>query len=177
MEVKREIRGLEKKGEKVEWISVMGYSLGGREFNYPSIAQTSLTDSVAVVARYLIGLLSATPSFFQKHKPYSFTTIATPHLGILKYKSKIWQWVAVKYGHALLGRSGDQLYFSDKFDESADVKVDDGSEDGMDKVERVEKKLKRRLGGRPLLEVMADPEGVFNKALNQFERVDFFANV
>jgi len=56
-----------------------------------------------VVARYLVGLLhSRTPSFFEKHHPVSFSTIATPvslilldfiakiraeeqHLGIPKY--------------------------------------------------------------------------------------------
>jgi len=32
-----------------------------------------------VVARYLVGLLhSRTPSFFEKHHPVSFSTIATP---------------------------------------------------------------------------------------------------
>ena len=37
---------------------------------------TSLT---AVVARFLIGLLaSRSPSFFEKHKPVTFSTIATP---------------------------------------------------------------------------------------------------
>jgi hypothetical protein len=39
-----------------------------------------------VVARYLVGLLEARePSFFDKHVPVSFTTVATPHLGMPHY--------------------------------------------------------------------------------------------
>lgn len=86
--------------------------------------------------------------------------------------------MAVKYGHALLGRSGDQLYFWDRFDDGATTATEgtEGTQVGTDEV-KMDKGLKKTFGGRPLLEVMADPEGVFNKALNQFERVDFFANV
>jgi hypothetical protein len=117
--------------------------------------------AIAVVARYFVGLLLASDrSFFCRHRPVSFSTLATPHLGILKYKNHFWQWVAVKYGHRLLGRSGDQLYYWDRFDdEEGDI-----DEQG------------RKRDRRPLLEVMADPSGLFIKAINRFERISIFAN-
>lgn len=68
--------------------------------------------------------------------------------------------MAVKYGHRLLGRSGDQLYYWDRFDdEEGDI-----DEQG------------RKRDRRPLLEVMADPSGLFIKAINRFERISIFAN-
>lgn len=114
-----------------------------------------------MVARYMVGLLLASdPGFYRRHRPVSFSTFATPHLGILKYKDRFWQWVAVKYGHRLLGRSGDQLYYKDQFDE--------GDEDV-----NVQGYVRDR---RPLLEVMADPDGVFVKAMNRFESISIFSN-
>lgn len=83
-----------------------------------------------VIARYMIGLMhSRDPSFFVKHRPINFTTLASPHVGIMKYRGRFWQWVAVQWGYSLLGRTGDQLYTWDKYSEQDD---------------------------RPLLEVMSD---------------------
>jgi hypothetical protein len=83
-----------------------------------------------VIARYVIGLLhSRDPSFFVKHRPINFTTLASPHVGIMKYRGRFWQWVAVQWGYSLLGRTGDQLYTWDKYSAQDD---------------------------RPLLEVMSD---------------------
>lgn len=61
----------------------MGYSLGGCEFTKPATQPRTLAHLLpvicAVIARYLIALLdSRTPSFFEKHKPVHFSTIATP---------------------------------------------------------------------------------------------------
>jgi hypothetical protein len=70
------------------------------------------------------------PSFFVNHRPLAFTAFAAPHVGIMKYRGRFWQWVAVKWGHRLLGRTGDQLYTWDTFSASDE---------------------------RPLLEVMSDP--------------------
>ncbi|BEI82351.1 hypothetical protein CcaverHIS002_0302190 [Cutaneotrichosporon cavernicola] len=68
-EVDQHIAALEADGRHVARISILGYSLGG------------------LVARYLVGLLAArTPNFFDKITPVSFTTIATPHLGVPRYK-------------------------------------------------------------------------------------------
>ncbi|KAJ9123818.1 hypothetical protein QFC24_003595 [Naganishia onofrii] len=132
-EIEKEVQRIEKDGSSVvKDFSVMGYSVGG------------------LIARYLIGLLhSRDPSFFVKHRPVNFTTLATPHVGIVKYRGKFWQWVAVKWGYSLLGRTGDQLYTWDKYSAQDE---------------------------RPLLEVMSDSEEIFIKALNSFQRIDFFAN-
>lgn len=169
VEVKQKITELEQNGKRIREFSVMGYSLGGRKSEvFTKMSGSTLTLSLSlgiarntVVARYFVGLLAATDrSFFAKHRPLSFSTLATPHLGILKYKNKFWQWVAVKYGHRLLGRSGDQLYFWDRFDDQQG----DVDENGKNR------------DRRPLLEVMADPRGLFIRAINKFERIAIFAN-
>jgi hypothetical protein len=82
-----------------------------------------------VVGRYLAGLLSARTGFFDKIRPVSFSTAATPHLGVLKYGSTL-NTVVHTVGRRLFSRSGQQLYCLDK-DEA--------------------------WGGRALLQVMADP--------------------
>ena len=69
-----------------------------------------------VIARYIIALLHhRNSSFFVAHQPTTFATFATPHVGVLKYRRRFWQWVAVKAGHRLLGRTGDQLYAWDRY--------------------------------------------------------------
>ncbi|KAJ9096808.1 hypothetical protein QFC21_005079 [Naganishia friedmannii] len=132
-EIDKEVGRIEKDGSgAVKEFSVMGYSVGG------------------LIARYLIGLLhSRDASFLIKHRPVNFTTLATPHVGIVKYRGRFWQWVAVQWGYSLLGRTGDQLYTWDKYSEQ---------------------------DARPLLEVMSDADEIFIKALNSFQRIDFFAN-
>ncbi|KAJ9121976.1 hypothetical protein QFC24_004559 [Naganishia onofrii] len=132
-EIDKEVARIEKDGSRVvREFSVMGYSVGG------------------LIARYLIGLLhSRDPSFFAKHRPVNFTTLASPHVGIVKYRGRFWQWVAVQWGYSLLGRTGDQLYTWDKYAAQDD---------------------------RPLLEVMSDADEIFIKALNSFQHIDFYAN-
>jgi hypothetical protein len=67
-----------------------------------------------VVARYLVGLLHArSPSFFDHHKPSSFSTAATPHLGVLKYQTTS-NTLIHTIGRRLFSRSGQQLYCLDK---------------------------------------------------------------
>lgn len=95
----------------VTHFSVMGYSLGG------------------LIARYLIALLhSRSPSFFANITPASFSTIATPHIGIPRYETR-----ASRLKHAvgswMFSRSGQELFCVDKSDKR----------------------------GRSLLEIMADP--------------------
>ncbi|KAK1926452.1 putative serine esterase-domain-containing protein [Papiliotrema laurentii] len=130
-EVDQEIEKIETRGQNVTRFSVTGYSLGG------------------LVARYLVGLLhSRTPSFFEKHKPVSFSTIATPHLGVPRYNTFL-STILIWLGSRLLSRSGEQLYVTDQYSEQ---------------------------DPRPLLEIMADPTLIFSKALGQFERIQIFAN-
>jgi hypothetical protein len=131
-EIEKEVARIEKDGSHVREFSVRGYSVGGREYaSVPTYNELPLTIAYPpVIARYLIGLLhSRDPSFLVKHRPVNFTTLATPHIGIVKYRGRFWQWVAVKWGYSLLGRTGDQLYTWDKYSVQDD---------------------------RPLLEVMSD---------------------
>ncbi|GMK58171.1 hypothetical protein CspeluHIS016_0502030 [Cutaneotrichosporon spelunceum] len=131
-EVDQHIAALEADNRRVARISILGYSLGG------------------LVARYLVGLLAArTPSFFDKVTPVSFTTIATPHLGVPRYNtliSNIVGWL----GARLLSRSGEQVHLVDSYSET---------------------------DPRPLLEVMADPKHVWHQALARFANVHIYANM
>ncbi|ORY27627.1 putative serine esterase-domain-containing protein [Naematelia encephala] len=128
-EVDDEVERLEDQGKEVVAFSVMGYSLGG------------------LIARYLVGILHARqPSFFSRHKPISFSTAATPHLGVLKYGSTM-NTVVHTVGRRLFSRTGRQLYALD-----------------------------REVGGRSLLDVLADPNHIFVQALQLFPRIKIVAN-
>jgi len=136
-----EIEKLEGVGKRVDRISIMGYSLGGRElvvfllvlgllagFCSPLLACTDSTDwtdwtdrcswttqepsLIPVVARYLAGLLSAREGFFKRHRPVSFSTAATPHLGVVRYGSRF-NTLIHTVGRRLFSRSGQQLYCLD----------------------------------------------------------------
>ncbi|WVQ94679.1 hypothetical protein IAU59_001759 [Kwoniella sp. CBS 9459] len=130
-EVDKEIERLQNENKDVIGFSVMGYSLGG------------------LIARYLIGILHARqPSFFARHKPVSFSTAATPHLGVLKYGT-ITNTVVHTVGKRVFSRTGRQIYAQDN---------------------EVE------WNGRGLLEAMADPDQVFIHALRLFPKVMIVAN-
>ena len=92
-----------------------GYSLGG------------------LIGRYLVGVLHQR-KFFETVTPVNFTTVATPHIGLLLYttfRSRMFSTL----GSRLLSRTGEQFYAQDKWSAS----------------------------GRPLLEVMADPGKCFTE--------------
>ncbi|CAK9782749.1 DUF676-domain-containing protein [Cutaneotrichosporon oleaginosum] len=94
-EVDKEIEALERDGRRVAVFSITGYSLGG------------------LIARALVGELNArSPSFFSLHRPASFCTIATPHLGVLRYGSWRSTWVHA-IGQRLFSRTGQQLFCLD----------------------------------------------------------------
>ncbi|ADV24636.1 lipid particle protein [Cryptococcus gattii E566] len=129
-ELDEKVRELEAHGKHVARFSLTGYSLGG------------------LVARYLVGLLhSRSPSFFHRHKPIAFSTIASPHYGIPRYNTLL-STVLCWLGARVMSRSGEQLYVVDKY-----------SDDDP----------------RPLLEIMADPRSVFYHGLEMFERLSLFA--
>lgn len=65
---------------------------------------------------------------FDTITPVNFNTIATPHIGLIRFPS-IWSRTASVLGPKLLSRTGEQFYSVDKWSAK----------------------------GRPLLEVMADP--------------------
>lgn len=134
---------------------VCSYSLGG------------------LVARYVLGLLdSRSPSFFVTAAPCSFTTFASPAIGVPVYSGSRFSRIARAVGGNLLSRTGRQLYERDVFLPSA--RFDPG--DKNEKPAGVRSRAKGRIRGEPLLKVMADPRFSFYRALAKFERFQVFAN-
>ncbi|KAI0819147.1 DUF676-domain-containing protein [Trametes gibbosa] len=127
-EILEEITRLEKEGKKVTRFSVTGYSLGG------------------LVARYLVGVLYQR-DFFTSITPVNFNTVATPHIGLPKYPTKMSSLFAF-LGPKIMSRTGPQFFLVDKWSKN----------------------------GRPLLEVMADPNRLFYQALALFQHVRIYAN-
>ncbi|KAF5383782.1 hypothetical protein D9615_003712 [Tricholomella constricta] len=101
-----------------------------------------------LIARYVIGILRQ-KGFFNKIAPVNFNTIATPHIGLPRYPSFISTFTS-SLGAKLLSRTGEQFYLVDKWSAT----------------------------GRPLIEVMADPDEdrIFQQALRQFEQIRIYAN-
>ncbi|KAJ7722437.1 putative serine esterase-domain-containing protein [Mycena maculata] len=99
-----------------------------------------------LVARYVIGVLRQR-GFFENVAPVNFNTIATPHIGLPRYPS-FFSSVTSFLGPKLLSRTGEQFYCADKWSAK----------------------------GRPLLEVMADPDRIFYQALAAFETIRIYAN-
>ncbi|KAF9500073.1 DUF676-domain-containing protein [Pleurotus eryngii] len=99
-----------------------------------------------LLSRYVIGILHHR-GFFEHIQPVNFNTIATPHIGIPRYPSFLSSVVA-KLGSKLLSRTGEQFYCVDQWSTN----------------------------GRPLLDVMADPEQIFYKALSKFQHLRIYAN-
>jgi hypothetical protein len=95
-EIEETLESLDKKGQKIRKLSVIGYSLGG------------------LVSRYAIGLLHA-QGWLDKVEPVNFTTFATPHVGVrtpLKgIRGHIWNGLGPK----TVSMSGQQLFMVDSF--------------------------------------------------------------
>ncbi|KPV77983.1 uncharacterized protein RHOBADRAFT_50507 [Rhodotorula graminis WP1] len=153
-EVDAEVERIERQGGRVERFSMVGYSLGG------------------LVARYALGILdSRTPSFFDSAVPTSFTTFASPAIGVPVYPDSRFSRFARAVGSSLLSRTGRQLYERDVYLPAA---LCDGEVEDERAGRRRDDEQKRR--GDPLLKVMADPRFSFYRALAKFERFDLFAN-
>ncbi|CAK5274045.1 unnamed protein product, partial [Mycena citricolor] len=99
-----------------------------------------------LVSRYVIGILRQR-SFFDHIAPINFNTFATPHIGLVRYAS-FFSSMASFLGPKLLSRTGEQFYCVDKWSAK----------------------------GRPLLEVMADPDRIFYQALASFKSIQIYAN-
>lgn len=95
-EIEETLETLDKKGQKVKKLSIIGYSLGG------------------LVSRYAIGLLHA-QGWLEKVEPVNFTTFASPHVGVrtpLKgIRGQIWNGLGPK----TVSMSGQQLFMVDSF--------------------------------------------------------------
>ncbi|KDN35247.1 hypothetical protein RSAG8_11732, partial [Rhizoctonia solani AG-8 WAC10335] len=104
-----------------------------------------------LISRYAIGILYQR-GFFRTVKPINFTTFATPHLGLPRLRGFLGG-VMHKLGPKMLSRTGKQFYGVDNELWSLDDKK-----------------------GRPLLDVMADKNSIFFKALKSFPQVTFYGN-
>ncbi|KAF2397765.1 putative lipase/serine esterase [Trichodelitschia bisporula] len=101
-----------------------------------------------LVARYAVGLLYHNKWFDERLEP-NFTTFATPHLGVRTPLLGFPSTLWNVLGARTLSISGRQLFGIDKFRDT----------------------------GRPLLSVLADPEGIFIRALTTFKNRSLYANV
>ncbi|OSX64323.1 hypothetical protein POSPLADRAFT_1065553 [Postia placenta MAD-698-R-SB12] len=99
-----------------------------------------------LVSRYVVGILHQR-KFFETVTPVNFNTFATPHIGLPRYRTFISS-LTTYLGPKLLSRTGEQFYTVDKWSAR----------------------------GRPLIEVMADPDRVFYQALCLFEHLRIYAN-
>ena len=101
-----------------------------------------------LVARYAIGVLDH-DGFFETMQPVNFTTFASPHLGT-RTPLKLWtSQVFNAFGPRVISASGQQLFVMDKFRDT----------------------------GKPLLEVMTEPESIFVHALAKFQKRTLYANI
>ncbi|KAE9399538.1 DUF676-domain-containing protein [Gymnopus androsaceus JB14] len=106
-----------------------------------------------LVSRYVVGIFFQRGLFSPSSSepisliPMNFCTMATPHLGLCRYPTFISS-LSHTLGPKLLSRTGEQFYLKDKWSKN----------------------------GRPLLDIMADPNYVFYQALMQFKHVRIFAN-
>ena len=101
-----------------------------------------------LVARYVAGVLHA-KRFFDKVQPLNFTTFATPHLGVAAPASSFGSRAWNYIGKMTLGASGQQLFATATFRDS----------------------------GKPLLSLLAEPDGIFMRGLLLFPYRTLYANV
>ncbi|KAG9313033.1 heme peroxidase [Chiua virens] len=99
-----------------------------------------------LLARYVVGILHQN-KFFEKVIPVNFNTVATPHIGIPRFPSAF-SAIANFIGPRFLSRTGEQFFCVDKWSPK----------------------------GRPLLDVLADPDHIFYQALLLFPNIRIYAN-
>jgi len=101
-----------------------------------------------LVARYAIGLLYH-KGYFEKLTPVNFTTFASPYLGVRTPLNGYSNHVWNVLGARTLSTSGRQLFMIDNFRDT----------------------------GRPLLDVLADPDSIFIHGLAQFQNRVLYTNI
>lgn len=94
-EVRGKVEALEEDGGKVTKVSFVGYSLGG------------------LGARYAIGVLEST-GFFKDVKPMTFTTFATPHVGVSPVSGGFFSWLVSSIGPRTLSVTGAHIFLADR---------------------------------------------------------------
>ncbi|EMC98978.1 hypothetical protein BAUCODRAFT_386509 [Baudoinia panamericana UAMH 10762] len=100
-----------------------------------------------LIARYVVGLLY-TNGVFDELRPMNFTTFATPHLGVRTPRLGYRAQTWNFLGSRTLSTSGQQMFLVDNF----------------------------RNTGKPLLSVLAEPNSIFVRGLNMFQRKSIYAN-
>lgn len=129
-EIQEAINALNVDGNKVTKLSVAGYSLGG------------------LISRYALGLLFLR-GLFDTIEPVSYTTFASPHVGVLTLGTGLASRLFNSLAPYMLAYTSQQLFLTDR------VPVH---------------KFK------PLLYCMADPELPFYQALAKFKQCSLYAN-
>ncbi|KAJ4469573.1 DUF676-domain-containing protein [Lentinula aciculospora] len=154
-EIVAEINVIQKTRKRVTKFSITGYSLGG------------------LVSRYVVGILAQRGYFVVENTiggqrnsnilmiPMNFNTIATPHIGLVRY-STLFSALAHRLGPKLLSRTGEQFYLKDEWVSA----TSDG--DGESNI----------IAGRPLLDILSDPSPnlPFYNSLTLFKQIRIFAN-
>lgn len=123
------VEELSQKGTDVKKISFVGYSLGG------------------LSARYAIGVLHS-DGLFDKITPMSYTTFATPHLGVSPTSGGFFSWLVSSIGPKTLSMTGAHIFLADSLTKK-----------------------------RPLLEAMADEKSPFYQGLSLFKCRAAYANI
>jgi len=105
-------------------------------------------------------------NFFAKITPVNFNTVATPHIGIIRYPSFFSRLASIFFPR-ILSRTGEQIYARDKWSNTGkallEVMADPGEERFLD----------RYCTGL----LIASPEHVFYKGLKLFPHVRIYANM
>ncbi|KAJ5155759.1 hypothetical protein N7492_008562 [Penicillium capsulatum] len=95
-EIEETLETMNKNGQEIRKLSIIGYSLGG------------------LVSRYAIGLLHA-HGWFEKVEPVNFTTFATPHVGVRTPLMGMRGYFFNVLGAKTISMSGQQLFMVDSF--------------------------------------------------------------
>lgn len=122
-------------------------SLAKENYNFKKLSVVGYSLG-GLVARYAIGLLDSR-GLLAKLEPVNFTTFATPHVGVRAPATGLKGHIWNVLAPRLISASGKQLFLIDSF----------------------------RGTGKPLLEVLADPESIFIQALAKFKRRSAYANI
>ncbi|KAI6113068.1 putative serine esterase-domain-containing protein [Pisolithus sp. B1] len=99
-----------------------------------------------LLGRYVIGILHQ-QKFFDKVTPVNFNTISTPHVGMPTLPTAL-STISSYLGRKMLSRTGEQFFCADKWSPK----------------------------GRPLIDVLSDPDYIFYQALLLFLNVRIYAN-
>lgn len=134
-EIMDEVKRLEQDGSQVQRFSITGYSLGG------------------LISRYVLGILHAR-KFFEKVQPVNFSTIATPHVGLMQYGPGWLSKFTTSLGPKMLSRTGEQFWCMDNWADSSS-------------------KSNQK---QPLLLALSSPSLPFYQALMQFQHIRIYAN-